>query len=379
MLDRLFKRTATGAIQVWSIELEECTGRYRTVSGKLDGKMVTSEWTVPKPKNAGRSNATTMVEQGALEMRAAWEKKQRDGYSLTPDDAHGSETFQCMLAQSYSDPKRKAEVLKAAERKYLFTQPKLDGVRCIASASGLLSRKNRPITAVPHISIALEQVLAENPGLVLDGELYNHDLREDFNQIVSMVRKSKPNAEELAQSAAMAQYWIYDCISPALKDATYDARIAMIDVVVSKVNEPSVRMVPSGVARDEQEIDAWYTEYLSQGYEGQMLRINGPYQNKRSALLLKRKEFEDTEFDVVDVKEGEGNRSGQAGYAIVCDKKGKQFKASIKGDLDQRFDLLNNRSKYIGGEVTVRFNGRTPDGIPRFPRAVAWYPGGRDA
>src|SRR3954471_20532249 len=98
MLATLYKRTATGAVQVWNIELEEGTGRYRMISGKLGGKMVTSVWTTPKPKNAGRANATTQLEQGQLEVRAAWEKKQRDGYALTPDAAHSSEAFQCMLA-----------------------------------------------------------------------------------------------------------------------------------------------------------------------------------------------------------------------------------------------------------------------------------------
>ena len=43
---------------------------------------------------------------------------------------------------------------------------------------------------------------------------------------------------------------------------------------------------------------------------------------------------------------------------------------------EQRLELLQFRGHYIGGEVTVRFNGRTPDGVPRFPRAVAWFPGG---
>ena len=196
----------------------------------------------------------SVFEQAAREAGAAWEKKQRDGYSLTPDDAHGSETFQCMLAQSYSDPKRKAEALKAADRKDLYSQPKLDGVRCIASAGGLLSRKNRPITAVPHIWNAVAPIFEKYPDLVLDGELYNHDLKDDFNEIVSMVRKSKPTSEELAQSEALRSTGSTTA-SPAHKDALLE-RVACCDVLTLARHPELHRCRPIGA--DEQKIDAWY-------------------------------------------------------------------------------------------------------------------------
>ena len=42
-------------------------------------------------------------------------------------------------------------------------QPKLDGIRCIASAKGLFSRSFKEIVAVPHISEALKDFVAKHP------------------------------------------------------------------------------------------------------------------------------------------------------------------------------------------------------------------------
>lgn len=383
-LDRLFKRTATGAIQVWEIEVEPNKGRYRTISGQLDGQKVTSEWTVAKPKNAGRANATTPQEQALLEAQAEWEKKQRDGYTLTIAEAKNATIFKPMLAEHYNraedNGRRKQAALEAASDGKLFSQPKLDGVRFLAQASGAMSRANRPIVAVPHVLEALRPTFRVHPNLILDGELYNHDLRDDFNKIVSLVRKSKPRPQDLAESAMKVKYFIYDCYLPSDPLLTYSQRQDLLwDAVGDRHPEGAViAVVPTVYVNNEVEIDQAYLGYLGHGYEGQMLRIDGPYETKRSGYLLKRKEHDDGEYEVVFIGEGEGNRSGQAGYAIVRDKmSGVEFRANITGELALRLELLREAERFIGGDVTVRHNGRTPDGIPRFPRATTWHPGGR--
>ena len=57
------------------------------------------------------------------------------------------------------------------------------------------------------------------------------------------------------------------------------------------------------------ELDEYYDTYMEFGYEGQIVRVNGPYENKRSKLLLKRKDFSDAEYLVIDINEGDGNRT----------------------------------------------------------------------
>ena len=89
------------------------------------------------------------------------------------------------------------------------------------------SRQGKPIDTVVHILEELKPFFAENPNAVLDGELYNHDYKNDFNKIISLVRKMKPVrsdkdtdktfakkeekfADALIEAKAKIEYWIYD-------------------------------------------------------------------------------------------------------------------------------------------------------------------------
>jgi len=109
-----------------------------------------------------------------------------------------------------------------------------------------------------------------------------------------------------------------------------------------------------------------YAEYLKDGQEGQMIRINDVYENKRSKFLLKRKEFIDDEFRIVDISEGNGNRSGMFGRAHLITSSGIEFEANARGNVSFYEELLKNKSEYIGKMATVRYQNLTPDGKPRF-------------
>jgi DNA ligase 1 len=388
-LHRLFKRTAKGAVQIWDIEVDIPNGRYRMISGQLGGKQTTSEWTVAKAKNVGRANEVGARVQAVLEAKAAWEKKKRDGYAETAEAAQESTTFQCMLATNWTDPLRRKEALYAASHDALYSQPKLDGVRCIATRHGLMSRKNRPIVSVPHIAEALEGIFAMYPDAIIDGELYNHELKEDFNEIIELCRKSKPTEEDLAESRGKIQYHVYDCVNLGVprsatfsqrNDALFNTTTRLLEEYGLDARGMGIHLVGAKLARNQEEIDRHYAWYLEAGYEGQMLRIDEAYENKRSAKLLKRKEHDDEEFEVLRIFEGVGNASGMAGFVTIRDlKTGVESKANVKGDRGFRRKLLLERDHYHGGQVTVRFNGRTPDGVPRFPRALhdRWHPEGR--
>ena len=65
---------------------------------------------------------------------------------------------------------------------------------------------------------------------------------------------------------------------------------------------------------DKEHLDDYYGKYLDDGFEGQMVRVtDSPYQNKRSKNLLKRKEFIDEEFEVIDIEE-----ASDAGHGQIC-------------------------------------------------------------
>jgi DNA ligase-1 len=262
-----------------------------------------------------------------------------------------------------------------------ISQPKLDGMRCIATPEGLFSRNGKPIVGAPHIwdDINNSGIWMEHPDLVIDGELYNHELKNDFNKIISCVRKTKPTYEDLLESEKNIQYHVYDCKVLRQPELGFGGRFTFLYELMLRLQPKFLRIVKTNVIghqtciddpTPEEHIDTLYGLYLEQGYEGQMIRFDEPYENKRSKNLLKRKEFITEEFEILDVEEGIGNRSGMMGRIHFQTAEGRPFTASSRGNEDYYRDLLSNKETYIGKMATVRYQNMTPDGSPRFPVVI---------
>lgn len=358
LLPTLYSRTSTGAIQQWSIEVNGDS--YRTIHGQVDGKWQMTEPTVCLPKNEGKKNATTGEDQALKEAKAAWKKKKESGCFEDINDIDISLFTEPMLAKKYEDCRDDLSFP-------LFSQKKLDGIRCVARKDGLWSRKGKKITSVPHIEEALKEFFEKSPDTVLDGELYCDKFANDFNAICSMVRKATPNAQELKACAESIQYWMYDVANPTLQ---FSDRTQLLYTIVAKLNNPVLKFVDTELVFDQVGLDSLYEQYIEAGYEGQMVRTNGKYEFKRSKNLLKRKEFQDAEYTVLEVVEGLGNRAGTAGAMIVRGDDGKQFRTNIKGSREYVKELLEQKNELVGKQVTIKFFNLTPDGIPRFPFVV---------
>jgi DNA ligase-1 len=176
---------------------------------------------------------------------------------------------------------------------------------------------------------------------------------------------------------------VYDCKlgDPAAK---FSDRSRFIEENLAGL--PGIVIVPTEKIDNQEMLDKYYENYIVAGNEGQIIRIDGPYENKRSKLLLKRKEFDDAEFTILGMEEGTGNRAGTVGAmhfetpkggrlpsnGTMADTLGKPFKSNVKGSWDFVADLWVNRKKYMGKQATVRYFGLTPgDRVPRFPYVVA--------
>lgn len=359
-LPTLYSRTSTGAVQTWEIEVRE--NKHRVTSGQLDGQKVLSEWTVCTPKNVGRSNETSPFEQAELEAKAKWQKKIDSGYKESLDKIDELEFIEPMLAKSFED--------YADSIKYpVYSQPKYDGIRCVATRDSLKSRGGKPFSSVPHIATALKPLFDILPGLALDGELYCDKFSNDFNSICSIVKKSKPSESDLKESKAAIEYWVYDIASGDSK-STFSERYKLLRNLLKDI-PPCIRLVPTAIIASKKQLDDEYSKYMETGYEGQMVRLDSIYENKRSKSLLKRKEFRDEEFQILDVIEGDGNKSGMAASMLLCNDRDQKFNSNIKGDRTYLRELLKNKDSLIGKRATVKYFNLTPDGIPRFPYVIA--------
>ena len=358
----LYKLTNTGKTQFWQIEVKD--GMFRTTTGQVGGKSIQSKWTICKTKNVGQSNATSISEQAIKEAEAKITKKMEKGYSLDIKKAGRPSFFEPMLAKSWEDRKDKVWFP-------VFSQPKLDGIRCIVNRDGMWTRNGKKIVAAPHIFEACKSMFIKHPEFVFDGELYNHELKYDFNKITSLVKKTKPTGEDLEESKRLIQYHIYDCYEPERPTAEFNDRIGRIYQFLDSTNSGYLKLVRTVRIGDQKTLDEFYGECLEDGYEGQMIRVDGPYENKRSQYLLKRKEFMTEEFTILEVEEGDGNKTGMAASVLFENKNGKKFNSNVKGSFEFITELWKNRKKLIGKEATVRFQNYTPDGIPRFPYVIA--------
>lgn len=358
-LPTLYSRTSTGAVQEWTIEIDG--DRYRTIHGQTDGKKQTTEWTVASPTNVGRSNKRDGNQQAEFEARAAWKKKSESGYYQDPKDIDKPPFIEPMLAQKYED--RKDEITFP-----IWSQPKLDGIRCICTRAGMFSRQGKRFVSAPHIQQALEGFFRKHPDVILDGELYCDKLANDFNKICSLVKKQKPSKDDLAESARIIEYHVYDKVDTTLM---FSERYRWLEENLPADRNKEIRLVMTVEVVHPKELDHIYGGYIEDGYEGQMVRIDGPYEQKRSKHLLKRKEFQDAEYRIKEIGEGEGNRSGMAGFAIMENKNGSTFRSNIKGSHEFLTELWNDRERVIGQKATVQFFNLTPDSVPRFPYVIA--------
>ena len=251
----------------------------------------------------------------------------------------------------------------------VFIQPKLDGVRCVISKDGAYSRTGKEWLNIHHITANLEPFFETYPDVILDGELYNHDLKNDFEKIISLVRKTKPKESDRVESAGYVQFHCYDYIpGPALRRAKFSSRITWL-----KNELPESYCVKFTntylVDKYEEALNMHNDAFLANGYEGSILRLDKPYECKRSYNLQKFKDFHDTEATIVGYVPGKGKFTGLIGKFLMQDDDGVEFGCPIgKGyNFDDRRDILNNVHDYIGKRATFTYFERTKAGSYRHP------------
>ena len=268
--------------------------------------------------------------------------------------------IKAMLAHKYNEDKADYPA---------FIQPKLDGVRCLFTAKGAFSRANNRFMNVEHIEQALKPFFAKNPTAVLDGELYNHELKDDFEKIISLVKKKKPTDDDRLEAAELVEYHVYDVASMTI--AGYATRLNYLnsDVFKGFATWP-IMQVDTQVAHDFDDAAKFHAKSLKLGYEGSIYRSwSGKYKGTRSWDLMKFKDFHDTEATIIGYEIGKGKRQGTLGKFIMQDDEGIEFGCPPgKGyDYKDLANMLDNIHDYIGQRATFTYFQRTQAGSYRHP------------
>jgi DNA ligase 1 len=386
-LPTLYKKTNTGAIQFWTIGFAmhgSGFGRIETLYGQLgtDSPQVTED-VIENGKNIGKANETTPFEQAQSEAKSRWEKKKKSGYVESLEAAKAGETDELieggispMLAHTFEKQGHKIKYPAAV-------QPKLDGIRCIAILKSgkctLWSRTRKPITSCPHIIEEIENTFSQD--IVLDGELYNHKFRsvsrklvaipeghieasgaeQGFEHIVHLVRQEEPDPQHTD-----VQYHIYDVVN----GEKFFERNSLLKLIFNDDPKTNNYLIPVSTytVQNEDQVAEYFDRFKSEDYEGAMLRnANGLYVNRRSADLIKVKEMQDSEFEIVGIEEGRGKLTGHVGAFVCKTEDGQEFKAKMSGSTERLKEYFDNHSLWRGKLLTVQFQDLTSYGIPRFP------------
>ena len=255
----------------------------------------------------------------------------------------------------------------------VFIQPKLDGVRCLFTKDGAFSRTGKKFMNVLHLESQLNEFFTIHPDVVLDGELYNHQLKDDFEKIISLVRKQKPTIDDRNEAAELINFHVYDFIHSIPAD--YKTRHEVLDNWRGLLDwdYTNIYMLTTIPINDHESARAIHNANLAGGFEGSIIRLNKPYEQKRSYNLQKFKDFSDKEATIIDYVEGKGKRTGTLGKFIMRDENGIEFgcppgKGYTYADLR---DILNNIDDYIGKQATFTYFERTKANSYRHPQFKA--------
>ena len=398
----LYKRDKKGKVRAWTIEHDDKS--YWTISGIYpDGKMTKTAPTFVEAKNVGRANETTVEQQVELEVKSKIQYQIDHGF--TYEIPAEEREFAVSLADKYVDRLEKGKI----DFPYVV-EPKLDGVRCyIKLVDGkvtMWSRGNKEFKSVPHLAENrfIIEFFKKYPDAILDGELYNHDLKNDFNKIVSLVKKTKPTAADLEESKKIVEYHCFDSYYPSEPELNYVQRKVKVGEIISDIRGTDVLFNETyvsceevkviglllvqqkenneygwwlNVVQTEEKADEYLETQLKLGYEGIMLKkYDVPYFFGRSFDMLKYKRFKDAEFKIVDIEDGKGNKKGKATAVICVDENGTEFKAGVTGTEEFAAEMFANKETYIGKIATIKYQELTPmkdgkGGVPRFGKMTS--------
>ena len=280
-----------------------------------------------------------------------------------------------------------------------YVQPKLNGIRALYQNGCFQSRDGIPfpVGLLNHLAQPLLSTFASD--VILDGELYVHGWPlQRINAAVTPVRQHP------TEDTVQVEYHVFDVVDFG---KTFEDRLLPLTEDSCQLC-PSVFTVETNNVDHAYQADSFYAHFVSLGYEGMMYRLGDcpyttpkmenintqgrkvPYRGRflsdkdnRCWHLLKRKDWQDNEFECISADEGEGKLKGTLG-ALVCRPKpdigSKPIADSIEETkrCDARMFHVGSgltdsqrhfywRNPPIGKLIKVKYLCLSSDGIPLNP------------
>src|SRR6056300_284379 len=278
-----------------------------------------------------RTNVKTGYEKAIKRAQTMWNNEQTKCTQVLP-----------MLANKWED-----------RQKYIsepfYVQPKLDGVRLLVSKDGGISRTGKIIPGTKVLGKGLKE------GQYVDGEAYGPKLT--FEDLTSTF-KTDP---------LKLKFYVFDFFDIKKLNMTFEERWEK----VKSLSNPHYEYVETFNVKKHSDMTSFHKMFMQQGYEGTMIRnMKSVYEvGQRSNYLLKFKDFQTEEYEIVGAKTGHG-RDANAVVWVCRTRGGREFTVRPEGTIAQREENYKNREKFMGKMLTVRFQNLTALDVPRFPVGV---------
>lgn len=302
----LYGKDIKGKIKTWQLNVERYENYSVIVTLYGYNRMIETRRQINSGKNLNKANKTSPYTQALAEATSKWTKKcdiekYTTGFSTgiveniekNKEDVEDENNVLPMLAQDYQ--KQKKKVIFPC-----FIQPKLDGFRCIYNTTThkITTRQGKEYSIVKESGKLYEELQKLPKGLILDGELYTDKL--NFESL-GVLRKTKQLTNEERINLQKIEYHIYDIIDTTLIFENRNKNIQQL-LIESKKKYEKLVYVPTFTIFSEEEIKEYHIKFLDKGFEGTMIRNKDSlYKIKcRSSDLLKYKDFQDAEFEIID-------------------------------------------------------------------------------
>ena len=236
-----------------------------------------------------------------------------------------------------------------------YVQPKLDGVRLLVSKDGGISRTGKIIPGTEVLGKGLK------PGQYVDGEAYDPNL--SFEELTSTFK-----TDPLKLKFYVFDFFDLRAEALASDQMTFEQRW---EYVKDSIYNPHYEYIETFSVKKHKDMEGYHKMFMQQGFEGTMIR--DPFSvyevGQRSNYLLKYKDFQTEEYEIVGAKTGHG-RDADAVVWVCKTQDGQQFTVRPEGTIAQREEHYKNYKEYIGKMLTVRFQNLTAQKVPRFPVGV---------